>query len=200
MVFIMFRLNISGFARCGENFMIALEHREFIYEFNFEINEPSSHLNLIDFSIEEWSDINKLKEWQAETSRHAIPKIKDFINENNVSFVGLITLILTVIGCLLFLCYYCKCYTFVYSKLIKFYLRTHSFKNTRKLKNAGVFKNTQVPVEPTTSVVPSRSPNSVEQELNERHESRSSRNRPSPVLRPKTTTQDATSDRITFDF
>ena len=32
--------NISGFARCGENFMLALEHREFIYEFNFEIKEP----------------------------------------------------------------------------------------------------------------------------------------------------------------
>ena len=67
--------------------------------------------------MEEWSDINKLKKLQADTSRHAITKIKDFIHENNVSFVGLITLILifTVIGCLLFICYYCKCYTFVYS-------------------------------------------------------------------------------------
>ena len=85
-----------------------------------------SHINLIDFSVEAWSDIIKLKELQAETSRHAITKIKDFIHENNVSFVGLITLILilTVIGCSLFLCYYCKCYTFVYSKLIKFYERT----------------------------------------------------------------------------
>ena len=52
--------NISGFARCGENFMLALEKRELIYEFNFEIKEPSSHLNLIDVSVEEWSDINKL--------------------------------------------------------------------------------------------------------------------------------------------
>ena len=28
---------ISGFARCGKNFMLVLVHREFIYEFNFEI-------------------------------------------------------------------------------------------------------------------------------------------------------------------
>ena len=39
--------------------MLALEKREFSYEFNFEIKEPSSQLNLIDFSVEEWSDINK---------------------------------------------------------------------------------------------------------------------------------------------
>ena len=73
--------------------MLALEKHELSYEFNFEIKEPSSHLNLIDFSVEEWSDINKLKELQAETSCHAITKKRDFIHENNVSFVGLITLI-----------------------------------------------------------------------------------------------------------
>ena len=43
----------SGFSRCGENFMLALEKRKFSYEFNFEIKEPSSHLNLINFSVEE---------------------------------------------------------------------------------------------------------------------------------------------------
>ena len=113
--------NSTGFARCGEDFMLALEKREFSYEFNFEIKEPSFSLNLINVSIEDWSDINKLKELQAETSRPAIAKIKDFIHENNVSFIGLITLILilTVIGFSLFLCYYFKCYSFVYSKLIK---------------------------------------------------------------------------------
>ena len=128
--------NIFGFARCGEKFMLALEQREFIYEFNFEIEVPSSHLNLIDFSVEEWSDINLLKELQAATSRHAITKIKDFIHENNISFFGLITLILilTVISYSLFLCYYFKCYSFVYSKLTRFYEGTHNFKNKRKLK------------------------------------------------------------------
>ena len=156
--------NISGFARCDENFKLALDKREFIYEFNFEVNEQFSHLNLINYSVEEWSDINKLKELQAETSSHAITKIKNFINEN-VSFVGLIILILilTMIGCSLFLCYYCKWYTFVYSKLIKFYKRTHNFKNNRKLKNAVVLKHTQVPVVYTTSIFPSTSQNSVEQ-------------------------------------
>ena len=44
--------NISEFAHCGENFMFALEKREFIYEFNYEIKQPSSHLNLINFSVE----------------------------------------------------------------------------------------------------------------------------------------------------
>ena len=98
--------------------MLALEEREFIYEYYFEIKDLSSHLNLINFSVKEWSDINKLKELQAETNRHAITKIKDFIHENNVSFVGIITLILilTVIGFLLLLCYYFKCYFLISSK------------------------------------------------------------------------------------
>ena len=61
--------NISGFAHCGENFMLALEKREFIYEFNYKIEQPSSHLSLIDFSVEDWSDINKLKELQAEANQ-----------------------------------------------------------------------------------------------------------------------------------
>ena len=73
--------NSTGFARCGENFMLAIEKREFVYKFNFKIKEPSSNLNLINFSVEDWSDIKKLKELQAETSRHAIAKIKDFIHE-----------------------------------------------------------------------------------------------------------------------
>ena len=45
--------NISGFARCGKNFMLPLAKREFSYEFKFEIKELSSHLNLIDFLVEE---------------------------------------------------------------------------------------------------------------------------------------------------
>ena len=44
-------LNISEFARCDENFMLALKQREFIYEFNFEINVLSYNLNLIYFSV-----------------------------------------------------------------------------------------------------------------------------------------------------
>ena len=34
--------NISCFAHCGENFMLTLKKREFIYEFNYEIKQPSS--------------------------------------------------------------------------------------------------------------------------------------------------------------
>ena len=29
------QFNISGFSRCGENFMLALDKRKFIYKFNF---------------------------------------------------------------------------------------------------------------------------------------------------------------------
>ena len=69
--------------------MLALENREFIYEFNYKINQLSSQINLIDFSVEDWCDISKLKMLQAKANRHAIAKIKDFIHENNVSFVGI---------------------------------------------------------------------------------------------------------------
>ena len=182
--------------------MLALEKREFVFEFNHEIKQPSSHLNLIDFSVEDWSDVSKLKELQADANRHAIAKIKNYMHKTNVSFVWLITLILilTVIGFLLLLCYYYNCYSFVHCKLIKFYQRTCKFKNKRKLKNAVVYKNTQEPVKHKTSVVSSTSPDPINQDYKERQEARSSRNRPSYVLRPKATTQDATSDRITFDF
>ena len=100
------RFNISGFAQCGTKFMLALEKRKFVYEFNFENKEPLSNLNLINFSVEDWSDINKLIVLPAETNRRAIIIIKDFIHENNVLFVVIITLILTVIIYSLFVCYY----------------------------------------------------------------------------------------------
>ena len=64
--------------------MLALEKREFVYEFNIKIKELSLHFHLIDYSVEKWSYINKLKELQAESSRHAIIKMKDFIHKNNV--------------------------------------------------------------------------------------------------------------------
>ena len=116
--------------------MLALKKREFIYEFNYEIKQPSSHLNLVNFSIEDWSDVSKLKELQTEANRHAIAKIKDFIHENNVSIVGFLTLILTitVIGGSLFLCYYFKCYSVIYAKLVNIYLRTRQPKNKIKEK------------------------------------------------------------------
>ena len=62
--------NFFGFAHCGDNFMLALEKREFIYEFNYEIKQPFSHLNLIDFLVEDWSDVSKLNKLQAEANRH----------------------------------------------------------------------------------------------------------------------------------
>ena len=182
--------------------MLALKKREFIYEFNYEIKQPSSHLNLVDFSIEDWSNVSKLKELQAEATRHAIAKIKDFIHVNNVSFVGFLTLIqtLSVIGGSLFLCYYFKCYSVIYSKLIKFYQRTHKPKQTLKTKDAVVFKNEHHTDEPQALIVPFAILEAIEPDLNERHEARSSRNPPSPVLRSKTMSHDATSNRITLDF
>ena len=60
-------------------------------------------------------------------------------------------------------------------------------------------KNINKPDEPHVSMVPSADLEAIEHDLNTRHETHSSRHRPSPVLRPKTT-QDATSNRITLDF
>ena len=90
--------NISGFDHCKENLMLALSKREFIYEVNNEITEPISHANLIDILLEDWSNICKLKELQAEAYRYEITKLKIFIHENNVSFVGVLTILLTIYG------------------------------------------------------------------------------------------------------
>ena len=60
-----------------------------------------------------------------------------------------------------------------------------------------LFKNSTEPEEPLASVVPSADLEAIEPDLNKRHEAR---NQPSPVLRLKTTPQDATSNRITLDF
>ena len=43
--------NMSGFAHCGENFMLALDKCEFIYEFNYKINIPSSQINLFNLQL-----------------------------------------------------------------------------------------------------------------------------------------------------
>ena len=60
-----------------------------------------------------------------------------------------------------------------------------------------LFKNSTEPDEPHSSVVRSGDLEAIEPELIERHEAH---NQPSPVLRPKSTPQDATSNRITLDF
>ena len=57
--------------------------------------------------MDNWTDASKLIEIQAEANRHAIAKIKHFIHKNNILFVGILTLILTItiIKGSLFLCY-----------------------------------------------------------------------------------------------
>ena len=194
--------NISGFAHCGENFMLALEKREFIYDFNYKIEQPSSNLNLIDFSVEDWSDVNKLKELQAAANRHAVTKIKDFIHENNVSFVGILTLILIIIIIFgsLFLCYYFKCYSFIYSKILYFYQRARKPKNNSKISKISFSKNRKSPERPLSSLVHSTSLEQITQVQSENQVAGSSESQPAPVARSKNQPQDATSDRITLDF
>ena len=136
---------------------------------------------------------------QAEANRHAITKLKDFIYENNLPFVGVLTLILTitVIAGSLFLCYYFKCYSTIYSKILRFYQRTRKPQRNNKKHDVELFKNITKPKGPHVSVVPSSDLEAIEPYLDKRHEAR---NRPSPVLRPKATPQDATSNLITLDF
>ena len=197
--------NISGFAHCGENFMLALEKREFVYEFNYNVEQPSSHLNLIDFSVEDWSDVNKLKELQTEANRHAVVKIKDFIHENNVSFVGFLTLILTitVISGSLFLCYYFKCYNFIYTKILSLYQRARKPKTNIQNSKILFSKNVNKPPDPQASIAHSADSDltSPGQGLSqeERH-MRDSLNQPASATRSKIKPADASSDRITLDF
>ena len=195
-------INMSGFAHCGENVFLALDKREFIYEFNFKINPPSSQINLINFLVEDWCDISKLKELQAEANRHAIAKIKDFIHENNVLFVGILILILTltVIGDALFLCYYFKCYLIICAKLLKFYQRTRPPKTKSKSKENVVFKK-NVQSEPHTSTIQSTTIEKIVPDISEHREAKISRSQPSfAFILSKPTPQDATSDCITLDF
>ena len=197
--------NISGFAHCGENFMLALEKREFIYEFNYKIEQPSSHLSLVDFSIEDWSDVSKLKELQAEANRHTVAKIKDFIHENNVSFVGILTLILTltVISGSLFLCYYFKCYPFIYSKILNLYQRARKPKINAKTSKVIFSKKLTEPLDPHASIVQSADLDVITPQHEENQEDRNarcSRDQPVSVSRSKPKPPDAASDRITLDF
>ena len=69
-------IEFSDFVHSGKTLILALEKREWIYEFNYKIKEPTSHANLIDFAVVDWSDINELKELQAEAYRHAITTLK----------------------------------------------------------------------------------------------------------------------------
>ena len=67
--------NTSGFAHCREILMLTLDKREFVYEFNYEIIQPTSNANLVDFFVADWSDINNFKELQAEANRRAITNL-----------------------------------------------------------------------------------------------------------------------------
>ena len=62
-------------------------------------------------------------------------KIIDIIDENNVSFVIILTLSLpiTVISGSLFLCYYFKCYSIIYAKILNWYQRARKPKNNVKI-------------------------------------------------------------------
>ena len=60
--------------------MLALDTREFVYAFTYEIKQPTSNANLVDCSVADMSDINKLKELQAEANRQALTKLKFFIH------------------------------------------------------------------------------------------------------------------------
>ena len=182
--------------------MLAHKKCEYIYKFNYKINQPSSLIKLIDFSVEDWCDISKLKELQAEANRHAIAKIKNFIHKNNVSFVGILTIILTltVIGRTLFLCYYCKCYSIICAKLLKFYQRTRQPKNKSKFKEKVVFKK-NIQSQPYSSTVQSTNIEGIVPDISEHREAKISRSQTSLAFILSTPThQDATSDRITLDF
>ena len=157
---------------------------------------------MINFSVKDWSDINKLKELQAEANRHSITKLKDFIHENNVSVVGILTIILsvTVVANLLFLFYYLNCYSKIYSLFMSFYQRTQKSKNRFKSNDKAVFRNVTEPGVSQILVIPSTNLEAIEPVLEERLETIGSRNLPSPTIRPKHIPLDATSNRITMDF
>ena len=63
-----------------------------------------------------------------------------------------------------------------------------------------LFKKLTEPEGPHVSVVTAADLEAIEPDLNERHEACSSRNKPSPVLRQMTSTQNTTPDRITLNF
>ena len=55
-----------------------------MYEFDYKIVQPTLNFDLFDFSVEDWCDVNKLRELQAEANQHAVAKFKNFFHENNV--------------------------------------------------------------------------------------------------------------------
>ena len=141
----------------GENFMLALDKREFVYVFDYKIVQPSSNFELINFSVEYWADVGKLKELQAEANQHAVAKLKNFIHENNVSLVSVLTVMLTIILIIgsIFLCYYFKFCPYLYAKFLKFYRWAGRPKNKPNSHEIVKFEN--VP-EHGNLVLPSRRP------------------------------------------
>ena len=123
--------------------MLLLDKREFVYEFNYEIKQPTLNATLCDFSILDCIDINKRKEWLFEAIRYATTKLKSFILQNNFWFLGVLTVILTitVIANLLLLCYYFKCYSTIYFKILSFYVRTQKLRRIIKRSDIVIYIN-----------------------------------------------------------
>ena len=125
--------------------------------------------------------------------------MKDFIHENYVLFVGVLKIVLTitVIAGLLFLCFYFKCYFSIYSKSLSLYLRIHKPKRNINTSDRMLFTISTKSKELHSLVVCFVNLKEITLELIERQENRT---QPSFVLRPKTTPQNATSNRIALDF
>ena len=126
---------------------------------------------------------------QAEANRYAITKLKDCIHENNVLFVEVLTIIFTiaVIANLQFLCYYFKCYSTIYFKILSFYQRTLKPKRNIKTNDIVLFTNLFELKKPHASLVLSADIETIEPDLDERHEARNSRNEASFISRLKST-------------
>ena len=76
--------------------MLALDKRDFIYKCTYKNKEHTLHANFINCFKKDLINLSNYKELQAESNRQAIVKVKYFINKNNVSFVGLLTIMLII--------------------------------------------------------------------------------------------------------
>ena len=101
---------------------------------------------------------------------------------------------------MLFLCYYFKCYSIIFAKLLKCYQRTRQPNNKIKSKENVVYKN-NIQSEPHTPTVQSTDIEEIVPDISEHREAKISRSQPSfSLILSKPTFQDATSDRITLDY
>ena len=68
--------NTTGFVHCGDTLTLALEKRQFLYNFNYTLEPQRVENELIQYAVLEWNDKSKLQQLRNDLSKRNYKKLQ----------------------------------------------------------------------------------------------------------------------------